>query len=376
MIAGHSRYADWESIAPTPGRRAKPDTKEVVAELGRAASLAIRQMVSVPSPPSNALLFRSDDVDELRELMRPHDGEHTRVMHGRGLLGYELIKAGTRRVSLGWMKVAARQTVRGQLSAPCLHFPLAGASTYQLGQREFPVSAGSPIFVAAGQEYTRHGGGAEEVFAIQFDASAVTDELRARRPGDSGDWAFRTDLLPVEARVWAKLEPAITDLAAASEPGIPRERVELCEARVVAALAELLLREAALNPAPRIAARKLFDLETWIDVHLAEPVTLGSLCKAAGVGERALQLAFQMRRGMSPMRFVAERRLAAARRWLERPEAHESVTDVAIGVGFSHLGRFAAMYRRAYGESPSQTLRKGRLRSGVLFFEGQTVLSG
>ena len=95
----------------------------------------------------------------------------------------------------------------------------------------------------------------------------------------------------------------------------------------------------------------------WIEAHLGDPVTLGSLCRVAGVGDRSLQMTFASLRGVSPMRYVNERRLAAARRLLARAEADSDVTDVATAVGFTHLGRFATFYRQAYGESPSQTLK-------------------
>lgn len=34
-----------------------------------------------------------------------------------------------------------------------------------------------------------------------------------------------------------------------------------------------------------------------------------------------------------------------------------SVTEVAMGHGFWHLGRFAGLYKNYYGESPSETVR-------------------
>jgi transcriptional regulator GlxA family with amidase domain len=86
----------------------------------------------------------------------------------------------------------------------------------------------------------------------------------------------------------------------------------------------------------------------------------------AGVGQRALEKVFESRRGMSPLRFVTERRLAAAHRMLIRGAApDEDVTRVALGLGFGHPGRFAALYRQAYGESPSQSLRRARQRIGA-----------
>jgi transcriptional regulator GlxA family with amidase domain len=68
---------------------------------------------------------------------------------------------------------------------------------------------------------------------------------------------------------------------------------------------------------------------------------------------------------MSPMRFVAQRRLAAAHHRLRAAGPADDVTGIATECGFSHMGRFAVGYRELYGESPSQTLRDaGRQRPG------------
>jgi AraC-like DNA-binding protein len=59
------------------------------------------------------------------------------------------------------------------------------------------------------------------------------------------------------------------------------------------------------------------------------------------------------------MTFLRERRFEAARAALEAatPE-RETVTDIALRHGFSHLGRFSAEYRRRFGERPSETLSR------------------
>jgi len=52
-------------------------------------------------------------------------------------------------------------------------------------------------------------------------------------------------------------------------------------------------------------------------------------------------------RGLKPLRGV---RLELARRMLADPAALTTVADAAMEAGFSHLGRFAADYRRRFGE--------------------------
>ena len=82
------------------------------------------------------------------------------------------------------------------------------------------------------------------------------------------------------------------------------------------------------------------------------------LCRLVGLSERGLREAFYSVRGMSPKRWNVGVRLQCVRRALtdERAEA-TTVTDAAADYGFYELGRFAAIYREAFGEAPSDTLR-------------------
>jgi transcriptional regulator GlxA family with amidase domain len=123
------------------------------------------------------------------------------------------------------------------------------------------------------------------------------------------------------------------------------------------------LRALRTRKSDRQRAARVAELEAWVDSHLDEPLTIGRLCTVSGVGERALQKVFLSRRGMSPMRFVAERRLAAARERLLRAGPHDEVTRVAVELGFGHVGRFAQLYRQAFGEAPSETLKGGDRRA-------------
>ena len=57
--------------------------------------------------------------------------------------------------------------------------------------------------------------------------------------------------------------------------------------------------------------------------------------------------------------YVKNRRLDRVRAELADavPNSGVGVTDIATRWGFTHLGRFAAIYRARFGESPSETLR-------------------
>lgn len=90
-----------------------------------------------------------------------------------------------------------------------------------------------------------------------------------------------------------------------------------------------------------------------------EPWSTGSLAVSVHLSVRSLQEGFARELGVPPMKYVQQVRLRRARELLREASAAETtVATVASGLGLSHLGRFAAAYRHAFGESPSETLRR------------------
>ena len=99
-------------------------------------------------------------------------------------------------------------------------------------------------------------------------------------------------------------------------------------------------------------------VEEYIRTHLHEPLTIERLAEFAGVSASTLFSGFRNCHGVSPMAWVRQLRLERAREELRGAAAEPvSVTDVALKWGFAHLGRFAIEYKRAFGESPSVSLR-------------------
>lgn len=90
----------------------------------------------------------------------------------------------------------------------------------------------------------------------------------------------------------------------------------------------------------------------------AYPFTVVDLARVSEVGVRALQAAFHRHLGMSPMGYLRDLRLARAHEDLRQTRpGTDTVADVAHRWGFTHLGRFAAAYKRQYRVLPSLTLR-------------------
>jgi len=103
---------------------------------------------------------------------------------------------------------------------------------------------------------------------------------------------------------------------------------------------------------PTAAPRDVKRAVEYIHAHLDAPITLADLVTAAGVPGRTLREHFRSFKGLPPMAYLRRARLARARADLLGGDGR-SVTEIAQRWGFTHLGRFAAEYRRLYGELPS-----------------------
>jgi len=101
----------------------------------------------------------------------------------------------------------------------------------------------------------------------------------------------------------------------------------------------------------------------WLRCHLSEPIQLELLAQVGGVRPRTLETHFKMFLGTTPLGWVRRMRLARARLELLHAGPQATVTDIALASGFSELGRFAAAYRKNFGELPSTTIHRTRKAS-------------
>lgn len=86
-----------------------------------------------------------------------------------------------------------------------------------------------------------------------------------------------------------------------------------------------------------------------------EALSLTRLAAELQITPRCLQLSFESVLGMAPRDYLQKVRLERVRAQLLSQGDAGSVTRAAMDCGFLHLGRFSQMYRRAFGELPSET---------------------
>lgn len=116
--------------------------------------------------------------------------------------------------------------------------------------------------------------------------------------------------------------------------------------------------DALVSPTPDAGRRPVSRAVDLLRADPAHPWTVVELAAKVSVSARSLQQGFRRSLHTTPMGYLRRLRLERVREELSRAEpGTDSVTEAATRWGFIHLGRFAAAYRNAFGEHPSQTLR-------------------
>jgi AraC-like DNA-binding protein len=137
-------------------------------------------------------------------------------------------------------------------------------------------------------------------------------------------------------RILAALEPALVPwLTPPADSGRRSERV--CRNHLIVREVEQLLLEADAD----------------------QQIGADGLAEASGIPRRTLFHAFRQSLGVGPLAYLKIVRLHQLRASLLAASAQtSSVVHLAMDLGFTHMGRLSADYRKHFGEYPSDTLRR------------------
>jgi len=99
------------------------------------------------------------------------------------------------------------------------------------------------------------------------------------------------------------------------------------------------------------------EIEPWLQEDPHEKHSVHSLCENFQVTERTLRRVFMKRYGVSPKQYLQASQLNKVRQELcSTAFLQGKVAEIANRWGFWHMGHFALIYRRQFGELPSETL--------------------
>ncbi|MGE8190319.1 helix-turn-helix transcriptional regulator [Pseudomonas sp. NPDC086278] len=116
------------------------------------------------------------------------------------------------------------------------------------------------------------------------------------------------------------------------------------------------------NPEPLIAPRHVRLAVDYIRAHPENLLSGTDLARLTNVSQRALQDGFRRFVGTTIVAYQRQVRLERAHEVLARDDS-TSVTEVALRLGFSNVGRFCQYFQSAYGVSPADLKSGHRTRA-------------
>jgi AraC-like DNA-binding protein len=242
-----------------------------------------------------------------------------------------------------------------------------GTGRVRLDREEFGISQSEGVMITSGPRETLQYAEDCETRVLLMNRSRIAEycaKLLGREVGKPVDFQAHFSLESASGQSWLRLTQYV-----ASELQEPHSMLKLLPAAQQqleqTLITSLLLAhrhtysDALLKPQSPAAPFYVKRAEAFIEAHFSEPLSLADIAAQAGVSARSLQNGFQSFRGMTPMAFLRLVRLRRAQEALLRADpASTTVTEIAISCGFGHMGEFASLYRRTFGETPKQALGK------------------
>lgn len=94
----------------------------------------------------------------------------------------------------------------------------------------------------------------------------------------------------------------------------------------------------------------------FIDAHLNENISLGTLAAETGLSAHHFGKAFKVTFGMPPCQYVTRRRIHRAKERLLSD--HQSIAEIALCIGFCSHSHLSDVFRRLTGMTPSEFRKK------------------
>ncbi|WP_271410542.1 AraC family transcriptional regulator [Pseudomonas sp. Q1-7] len=308
--------------------------------------------------PRSALVFESMDLDFAREEVgrvycpyRFHASRQRRWPASMSRLQGES-------VALSWFTYGADISIAPEVFGDFVLVltTLAGRADIRSGSIEHMGGAGSTMVIARDAP-SRYRYSPDNVqLGVRIDARRLDEYWRRLSgrslPGGLSSWVLDA---PGQRDRWLASVEMLRQLLHPDTPKsvrtmlLPRAEELLIMNLVADRLGGLSGADGAIAPA---CLRRAM---AFIDEQAGQPLTLAAIAAAAHCSIRTLQRVFHQWRDIGVMRYVKEVRLQRVREALLDPEQTASITEIASRWGFAHLGQFAADYRKAYGERPSDT---------------------
>lgn len=258
---------------------------------------------------------------------------------------------------LAYMRFGATVDIRSDHpGATAVNIQLRGSMDSTVGSRTVTTRTGEAVALPADTPARLPGWSSDcEILGLRIDRDYLARESERILARKGVELPLHIDLTTAAGRAWFALARSTFEQARDGDGHLyrdPRMAASLASTLVTGLLLTAIPEEprSVMGTRPR-PVRRVIDA---IEADPARPWAPADLAEIGGVSVRRLQQAFREHVGKSPLGYVHEIRLERVRADLLAGDG-ESVTDVAMRWGVSHMGRFAAAYRCRYGELPSET---------------------
>jgi AraC-like DNA-binding protein len=129
-------------------------------------------------------------------------------------------------------------------------------------------------------------------------------------------------------------------------------------ARVLTCKLIATLHQGSIHGEPDAQVRCFARVVQYVDDNIRHDITAERLAQHAGLSVRSLYTLFEKKAAMTPKAYIRKKKLEHVYSTLMDPASRvANVTAVALEFGFTHLGRFAELYRQTFGILPSTSLK-------------------
>jgi AraC-like DNA-binding protein len=246
-----------------------------------------------------------------------------------------------------------------------LMMPSRGNALITCGRQEIQSKPGQATIVDLDRPQSIHFRAERRHLILSIDKDTLADRLTQilERPVD-GDFLFQPnfDLDNGAGNLLTTLVQLACDGfgQGAVLAQSPLAAASFCESIIALVLENVPHRysEEMARRVPQPAPRQVKRAIEFMNAHLGDAITIEEIALASNVSVRTLQVSFKQFRMMSPMAYLQQLRLSAAREEILSEMREKTIAEIAMRWGYFHFGRFAADYKKRFGELPSHSRRK------------------
>jgi AraC-like DNA-binding protein len=200
------------------------------------------------------------------------------------------------------------------------------------------------------------------VYVRRLALASVAEQLYGGSPHDGVKLGYAMDLTGSAGRAFLRSvvelhDDMISQTSNTAPVFVQRLLVDTMLSRLLMAMHNTAAKEVELNPDSE--SRLIRQFRDLLERHASEELAIPDIAENLGVSVRTLQLALRSEVGATPSELLRRVRLDRAREMLLAAEpGQETIISIAERCGFSHQGRFSALYLDTFGELPSESLRR------------------